>query len=361
MRGYSMLLKRRMINFSLIVILVLLTGCNINNINSEFLNNTYLELLKKQEIDMELYIDYDSLTEEEYDKILNRERFNIKEICFDTEGNLWCYSQPSDGCSRINIYDVNGTEYEYQHLYTTNGGDESYEWYTKIINNQDTEYEDEEIIKIFNKFNNMEVDTARALRLMTKNKKTITEYEEKQFIYNPNVVFFGKYHQSLYTEPIEWLVLYKDDSKALLLSRYILEWEPIDSKNIGDWNNSELNKFLNNDFYNKAFSNKEKNAIIGNINNDKVSLMTNKDVEKFFNDIQELKAVASIDVLLKIRDKEYSSISFSLNEKSTLDYWIKPFDNMNEICEYVDLNGNVSFSNIENFKGVRPVIWVSLK
>ena len=335
---------------------------NINNKSMEYLNEKYLELLKKKEIDMELYIDYNSLTEEEYYNLLNRERFNIKDICFDKEGNLWCYSQPGDGCKKINIYDKNGIEYEYNHFYTTGGGEED-NWYTKSMNNREIEYKDEEIIDIFNKFNNLEVDTGRALRLMLKNKKTIKEYDEKQFEYNPNVIFFGKYYQNnisvpIPTEPIEWLVLYNDNHKALLVSRYILEWKQINSKNISNWTNSELNTFLQNDFFNNAFSNKEKSAIIENNNNEKISLMTKKDVENYFENMQELKAgEASFYVLTEI----HSGTSFVLNKKLTFDYWLKPYDDIKDICEYVDLNGKVNFSNVEDFKGIRPTMWVSLE
>lgn len=335
---------------------------NMNNKNTEYLNEKYLELLKKKELDMDLYIDYNSLNEEEYDKLINRERFNIKDICFDKEGNLWCYSKPSDGCEKINMFDAKGIEYEFQHLYTTGGGEES-DWYKKSINNQETEYNDEEIIDIFNKFNNLEVDIGRALRLMLKNKKTVREYDEKQFEYNPNVIFFGKYYQNIIslpipTEPIEWLVLYNDNHKALLVSRNILEWKQINSNNISNWTNSELNTFLQNDFFNNAFSNKEKSAIIENNNNEKISLMTKKDVENHFENMQELKAGgASFYMLTKI----HSGTSFVLNKKLTFDYWLKPYDDIKDICEYVDLNGKVTFSNVEDFKGVRPTIWVSLE
>lgn len=143
-----------------------------------------------------------------------------------------------------------------------------------------------------------------------------------------------------------------------MVSRYILEWKQINSNNISNWTNSELNTFLQNDFFNNAFSNKEKSAIIENNNSEKISLMTKKDVENYFENMQELKAGgASVYVLGEI----HSGTSFVQNEKLTFDYWLKPYDDIKETCEYVDLNGKVNFSNVEDFKGVRPTMWVSLE
>ena len=81
-------------------------------------------------------------------------------------------------------------------------------------------------------------------------------------------VYFGHYEQdgneSNGDEPIEWIVLDHSGSKILLLSKYVLdsmqfntEKEPINIT----WEECSLNRWLNNDFYNSAFSGEEQVAI----------------------------------------------------------------------------------------------------
>ena len=81
-------------------------------------------------------------------------------------------------------------------------------------------------------------------------------------------VKFGSYPQSAkgIVRPIEWLVLSKEENKMLLISRYGLEAryfikaKCFDS-NSNDWKNSEIRKWLNGEFYNKAFDENEKTNI----------------------------------------------------------------------------------------------------
>ncbi|MCR5311458.1 MAG: DUF6273 domain-containing protein [Lachnospiraceae bacterium] len=64
-------------------------------------------------------------------------------------------------------------------------------------------------------------------------------------------------------EPIEWIVLFNDGTKSLVVSRYVLDCVPF-NKGFGesDWENSSVRKFLNNDFYNNAFTPEEQGKIL---------------------------------------------------------------------------------------------------
>ena len=73
------------------------------------------------------------------------------------------------------------------------------------------------------------------------------------------------------SENIEWLVLEKTDTKVLLISKYGLDCIPFStendvskdgSKSNATWETSNLRKWLNNSFYNGAFSDFEKQYII---------------------------------------------------------------------------------------------------
>ena len=64
-------------------------------------------------------------------------------------------------------------------------------------------------------------------------------------------------------EPIVWRVLDKDGSKLLLLSEYVLDFQPYDDSAIGesDWHDCSLRKWLNEDFYENSFTASEKKQI----------------------------------------------------------------------------------------------------
>ena len=66
-------------------------------------------------------------------------------------------------------------------------------------------------------------------------------------------------------DKIEWIVLEidKENKKALLFSKYILDMHAFDKKSDNiTWENSEIRRWLNEDFYNEAFDEKEKERIL---------------------------------------------------------------------------------------------------
>jgi hypothetical protein len=75
-------------------------------------------------------------------------------------------------------------------------------------------------------------------------------------------VTFGSYEQdndlSNGKEDIEWLVLARENNKALLISRYSLDNQPY-SEHTEEvpWENCSLRKWLNDNFLNEAFSSDE--------------------------------------------------------------------------------------------------------
>jgi hypothetical protein len=85
---------------------------------------------------------------------------------------------------------------------------------------------------------------------------------------NPwDVIAFGSYEQdndlTNGPEPIEWYVLSVDNDEALLLSKYCLDYKPYNDKyEPVTWEKSSLREWLNNEFYNKAFNDIEKNIIV---------------------------------------------------------------------------------------------------
>ncbi len=98
---------------------------------------------------------------------------------------------------------------------------------------------------------------------------------------------FGSYPQTSNgdIQPIEWLVLAKENNKILVFSRYGLDA----AKDFGSdkWQDSKIRKWLNGDFYNKAFSEDDKKSInFSNLSDvgtsDYVFLLSKKEAEKYF-------------------------------------------------------------------------------
>lgn len=121
-----------------------------------------------------------------------------------------------------------------------------------------------------------------------------------------NYVTFGRYPQTKAGKdktPIEWLVLARDGSKALLISRYGLDAQPYNTTNSEvTWETCTLRTWLNSTFYNKAFSSAEQAAILttnvdnskyqcysgwstngGNNTQDKVFLLSYAEANKYFD------------------------------------------------------------------------------
>lgn len=106
-----------------------------------------------------------------------------------------------------------------------------------------------------------------------------------------DTIAFGKYNQNGSEadgpEPIEWIVLDKQDGKLLLLSRYIL----FEGKSAGkEWIINDLRKSLNAEFHSAAFLPEEQNRIcetpiVSSYHAtpiyDKIFLLSEEEVEKY--------------------------------------------------------------------------------
>ena len=85
------------------------------------------------------------------------------------------------------------------------------------------------------------------------------EEDDGSYYFNGEFVVFGKYEQdgdlSNGPEPVEWTILEEDDEKMFLISRYILDCHTYNTEDKEvSWESCELRTWLNNDFYNDAFS-----------------------------------------------------------------------------------------------------------
>ena len=232
------------------------------------------------------------------------------------------------------------------------------------------------------------------------NIKTIKDYDHNVMVDNMDTVIFGSYPQSDTTgkrnDPIEWIVIERDDEKALLLSKYILDCKSYHN-NIGEnatWETSSLRKWLNSTFYNKAFSKKEKDRIIladivnndrkpfinlgfnllsiaegGNDTKDNVFCLSIDECKKYF-DIENIfikkhkdsatkgteyaRSVKNDDAFIKYA----KGLRYYTNEDKITGKTIESFT-ATTVYSYGEISSGENILSVH--VGVRPAIWVSIK
>ena len=185
-------------------------------------------------------------------------------------------------------------------------------------------------------------------------------------------VVYGSYEQDNNTvngsEPIEWIVLEVQNDRALLISKNALE-----SKQYNDvhayvyWQASTLRRWLNADFYNDAFSDSEKlavlstevktealsknNSIAGGNTQDRVFLLSTAEAEQYFSSNDARTCSMS----------SYAQLHAATDQ---IKWWLRTSGTMNDDACYVDAVGGIHSSGDKVHRTgmcVRPAIWLSLK
>lgn len=175
-------------------------------------------------------------------------------------------------------------------------------------------------------------------------------------------------------QPIEWLVLAQDKEKgrALLLSKYILDWEGFaDCPIIGSgfetsWDSSYLRKWLNGEFYEKSFADKEKELVVpvyngadrdnGKRSIDKVFLLSEEEVKKYFSDAESALALEPIADGFGDWGTEENPIEIGY-ERTV--WWTRTTGSEKYMVVCVDWYGNLcEFDSNSDENGVRPAMWI---
>lgn len=189
-------------------------------------------------------------------------------------------------------------------------------------------------------------------------------------------ITFGTYEQdndiNNGKEDIEWLVLEVNDDKVLVISKYALDCKQYNTiyKDI-TWETSSLRHWLNGDFLNIAFTEKEKSMIsmvtvtadpnpyhsTGNNTLDKVFCLSINEVENYFNSDDERQC----------RSTAYAVANGVYQDNNTKDYcwwWLRSQGNDQDNAATVDFSGNVDdegeFVSCK-FNAVRPAFWIELE
>ncbi len=188
-----------------------------------------------------------------------------------------------------------------------------------------------------------------------------------------DIIIFGSYEQDNNTysgkEPIEWVVLDKTEDKVLLISKYALDCKPFDNDEYAyTWENCFLRSWLKDSFFNTAFSYEEQTKILatmnenkdvyapyldGNPTEDKVFVLTVKEVEKYLDD--DLKQAEATEFVRNI------STAY-IGDNGCAAWWTRN-QHDEEKAIYVHVDGSTDNKVVVDNDQVcvRPAMWVSIE
>ena len=194
-----------------------------------------------------------------------------------------------------------------------------------------------------------------------------------------NSITLGNYPQTTAgndNTPIEWLVLENDGETALLISRYALDSKTYHNTMRGKitWEQCALRNWLNNEFYNRAFSTEEKQYILqsnvsadknpkystnpGNATKDKVFLLSVVETNKYFKS-DDARRCAPTDYA--IQQWASTSNSCKVDGRKTCWWWLRSPGEYSNYPALVNDAGSFDVSYlISNGGAVRPCVRVRL-
>lgn len=183
-----------------------------------------------------------------------------------------------------------------------------------------------------------------------------------------DITSFGTYNN----EPVSWKVLDRKGDRVLLISEYGLDQKTYNSENESvTWEHCTLRTWLNDDFYNSAFSGGEKrmieltsvsadkhpeyNTSPGNATEDKLFLLSIKDANKYFKTNKAR--------MCKPTDYAVSNGAYVNDNNGNCMWWLRSPGYSQGFVAIVDDDGDVyEYGSLvyRNDLAVRPALWINL-
>ncbi len=190
-----------------------------------------------------------------------------------------------------------------------------------------------------------------------------------------DIVKYGAYeqdnNQANGNEAIEWLVLDKQDGKAFLISKYCLDSRRYNPDTFITWENCELRKWLNTEFYHCAFSEIQRQNILtttvhtpdtptqwdpidgGNDTLDKLFLLSVDEANQYFTDGRARRTVATANAAAKGARVEKNNSYWWLRSPGSESYYASSVNNAGTVDSIGRAVGAYGVA-------VRPAMWVTL-
>jgi len=172
-------------------------------------------------------------------------------------------------------------------------------------------------------------------------------------------------NKKLWNIPLHWQILDydKEENKLLLVSEKLITDMKYNDNSEEDnvtWENSSIRKWLNNEFYDTAFTDEEKDVIVETtlINENSAASYESSTVDKVF-----LLSLSEVDKYINIGNDKYAYDRIcSFDDDIVSSWWLRAPFKKNQVFSAINADGlaNVYFSG--NYElGVRPAIWIKLK
>ncbi len=215
---------------------------------------------------------------------------------------------------------------------------------------------------------------------LTRPKKLSSDHERKQLtdsVETGDIVAFGMYEQDNNfangKEPIEWVVLDKQDGKCLLLSLNALDSQEYNKTyTIEPWETCSLRNWLNDTFLRKSFCEEERKKIsavsVTSDNNPKYNTDPGMDTTDtvFLLSISEADRYFSEDSKRECRPTAYAEAQNYLYQKDGYcAWWLRTPGNEERDAAYICNDGSINYdgaggAHISSCHGVRPALWIEL-
>ena len=180
-------------------------------------------------------------------------------------------------------------------------------------------------------------------------------------------VLFGRYMQDKELdaegEPVEWIVLAKEEGSILVISRDILDCQQYSDDPMArdvTWADSTLREWLNREFLRGTFSEEEQNVLIpaaiseaGKTTEETVFLLSVKEADQYFR-TDETRVSRPTELVAYYEDEYMNSHGG--------DWWLRTAGSDGVSFAYVSADGQIvndGSTVVLEESGIRPVVWIN--
>lgn len=170
-----------------------------------------------------------------------------------------------------------------------------------------------------------------------------------------DIIVVGSYKE----ENVEWIVLSIEEDKMLVVSKYVLDSYLFDTKGTTNWNKSKLHDWINDDFYNEAFSDEDKARIVatdfGDGYTDYLSLLSAEETNTLFESNEDRQGIPTAYVITS------SMIPYS--HDGHCHYWLRDVSADGKNAYLMGWQGVVEDQTqaLSSWYGIRPIMWIKLE